>query len=270
MNRLQKTFTQLKAQGRTALIPFMTAGDPDPAVTPLLMQVLVAAGADIIELGVPFSDPMADGPVIQQACERALAKGTSLRQVLDMVTTFRQTDNQTPVVLMGYLNPIEAMGLENFAELAGKAGVDAVLTVDLPPEEAREVVPAYRSRGLDSVFLIAPTTTEDRICAALEFGSGYLYYVSLKGVTGAATLDVKDVESHLSVIRSKTDMPLAVGFGISDADSAARVAGIADGVIVGSALVRIIEKLGSEPPAVLFAAVHDFINGLRKAMDSIK
>lgn len=267
-NRLQSTLEELKSEGRKALIPFMTAGDPDPALTTELMHTLVKAGADIIELGVPFSDPMADGPVIQLACERALAKNTSLRNVLDMVRSFRQTDNRTPVVLMGYLNPIEAMGLETFATRAREVGVDGVLTVDLPPEEAAEVVPVYRANQLDSVFLIAPTTTEDRIAAAAEFGSGYLYYVSLKGVTGAATLDVDDVAQHLNVIRSKTNLPLAVGFGISDADSAARVAKVADGVIVGSALVRLIEKHGAGPVETLHQAVHEFVSGLRTAMDN--
>lgn len=185
-----------------------------------------------------------------------------------MVRTFRQTDTQTPVVLMGYLNPIEAMGLETFATQAREVGVDAVLTVDLPPEEAAEVVPVYRAHQLDSVFLIAPTTTEDRIAAAAEFGSGYLYYVSLKGVTGAATLDVDDVAHHLEVIRSKTDLPLAVGFGISDASSAAKVAQVADGVIVGSALVRLIEKHGAGSAENLHQVVHDFVAGLRSAMDA--
>ncbi len=267
MTRLQTTFTRLREERRKALIPYITAGDPDPSATVPLMHALVRAGADILEIGVPFSDPMADGPVIQLACERALAKGTTLRQVIAMVAEFRRLDSVTPVVLMGYLNPVEALGQARFAELARAAGVDAVLTVDLPPEEAAEFVPIYRGQGLESIFLIAPTTTEDRILATLRHGSGYLYYVSLKGVTGAATLDVDDVARHLQVIRARTSMPVAVGFGISDAETAARVAAVADGVIVGSALVKLIAAHQGEPVEALCAAAGAFIGSLRRAMD---
>lgn len=267
MNRIQSTFERLKEQGRKALIPYITAGDPKPAVTPELMKTLRDAGADIIELGVPFSDPMADGPVIQLACERALEHNTSLKDVLTAVRAFREDDQQTPVVLMGYLNPVEAMGMQAFAERAVEAGVDGVLTVDLPPEEAEDVVPLYREHQLDSIFLIAPTTTEERIAAAAQYGGGYIYYVSLKGVTGAATLDVDDVQKHLAGIRNKTDMPLCVGFGIKDAGSAAAVSRIADGVIVGSALVQLVADHGGNNDQ-LHSSVHSFIKGIREAMDN--
>lgn len=267
MNRLQTVFERLKSEGRTALIPYITAGDPHPDQTAALMHTLRRAGADIIELGVPFSDPMADGPVIQLACERALAHNTSLRDVLSIVRRFREEDQETPIVLMGYLNPVEAMGMSAFAQAAREAGVDGVLTVDLPPEEADDVVPIYREQHLDSIFLIAPTTTEERIASAARFGSGYIYYVSLKGVTGAATLDVEDVSQHLDGIRKKTDMPLCVGFGIKDAQSAAAVARVAEGVIVGSSLVSLIAEHGADAEQ-MHTAVQDYLSGLREAMDN--
>lgn len=268
MSRLNTVLQSLRASGRKALIPYVTAGDPRPDQTAAILHTLVRSGADVIELGVPFSDPMADGPVIQLACERALAQGTSLARVLEIVAQFRESDVTTPVVLMGYLNPIEAMGLQAFAERARAAGVDAVLTVDLPPEEAAEVVPVYREHGLDSIFLIAPTTTPERIEAALQYGSGYLYYVSLKGVTGAATLDVDDVSRHLDPIRARTDLPVAVGFGIKDAESAAAVSRVADGVIVGSALVRVIEENGQNPDE-LHREVAAFMGALRQGLDTV-
>jgi len=269
MNRLQQTFTALKAQGRKALIPYITAGDPDPQTTVPLMHALVQAGADVLELGVPFSDPMADGPTIQLACERALKHGTGLWEILAMVSEFRKTDSKTPVVLMGYLNPIETRGLREFAQRARAAGVDGVLTVDLALEEAPAYLPALREQGLDCIFLLAPTSPPARIAAVAREASGYLYYVSLKGVTGAATLDVGAVEAKLGEIRAQTLLPVAVGFGIRDAESARAVGRLADGVVVGSALVAEIEKHQQEPqrlPELLAAKLAP----LRAALDTLK
>jgi tryptophan synthase alpha chain len=206
------------------------------------MHALVAAGADILELGVPFSDPMADGPTIQKACERALASGTSLPDVLAMVAEFRQRDKNTPVVLMGYLNPIEMMGYQTFAQQAAIQGVDGILTVDMPPEEAELFIKVYREQKLDPIFLLAPTSSPERIERICAWGSGFVYYVSLKGVTGASTMDVEDVSQHVMMIRRHTSMPVGVGFGIQDAQSAAKIAAIADAVVVGSALVKRIEQ----------------------------
>ncbi|MGB0467802.1 MAG: tryptophan synthase subunit alpha [Pontibacterium sp.] len=251
MNRIERCFNQLKAQGRQALIPYVTAGDPGPAVTVPLMHAMVDAGADVIELGVPFSDPMADGPVIQLACERALTHNTRLLDVLDMVAEFRQKDQITPVVLMGYLNPVEVLGYRAFAEKAAQAGVDGALIVDLPPEEAEgEFDAAMKANGLDTIYLLAPTTEESRIEQVCKAGSGYLYYVSVKGVTGSATLDVDAVAEKLQVIRQYTDLPLGVGFGIKDAASAKAVAQVADGVIVGSVLVNKIASLVGQQEAI--------------------
>jgi len=223
MSRITATFNDLRAQGRTALIPFVTAGDPQKDVTVPLMQTLVANGADIIELGVPFSDPMADGPVIQRASERALAHHTSLHDVLDMVRAFRETDSETPVVLMGYLNPIEVMGYAAFAKSAAEAGVDGVLTVDIPPEEGHDFLVALREQAIDPIYLLAPTSTAERIRKITNSASGFVYYVSLKGVTGASNLDVKAVSDKLAEIRATTDMPVGVGFGIKDAETARRM-----------------------------------------------
>ena len=267
MSRIANTFASLKAANRCALIPYITAGDPHPAHTVGLMHALVEAGADILELGVPFSDPMADGPVIQLACERALAQGTSLRGVLQMVAQFRQTDAHTPVVLMGYLNPIEVFGLEAFARAAVDAGVDGVLVVDLAVEEAPEFSPTLRAQGLDCIFLLAPTSPAARIEAAARLASGYLYYVSLKGVTGAANLDLDSVRNKIDEIRTITGLPLAVGFGIRDAQTAASVAQIADGVIVGSALVAEIERNAATPER-LPELLRQRLAPLRKAMDA--
>lgn len=267
MSRIQTVFEQLRAAGRKALIPYITAGDPHPDHTVGLMHALVEAGADVLELGVPFSDPMADGPVIQLACERALVHHTSLRRVLEMVRTFRQRDDRTPVVLMGYLNPVEAMGLEAFARQAREAGVDGVLVVDLAIEEAPEFVPALRKEGLDGIFLLAPTSPETRIRAAAELASGYLYYVSLKGVTGAANLDIASVTEKVAQIRAITAVPVAVGFGIRDAASAAAVAAVSDGVVVGSALVGEIERNAARPE-VLPGLLRDKLSSMRRAMDA--
>lgn len=266
MSRIQARFSALQAAGRKALIPYITAGDPAPAVTLPLMHDLVAAGADVIELGIPFSDPMADGPVIQLAMERALAHEVSLRQVLEMVAEFRQRDNETPVVLMGYLNPVERMGYDEFAREAAEAGVDGVLTVDLPPEEAADVVPLFKARGLDTIFLLAPTTTLERARSICQQASGYVYYVSLKGVTGSSALDVTDVANKLDMLRTVTDLPIGVGFGIRDGATAAAVGEVADGVVVGSVLVNQIAANADNPDAAR-KAISDIIAEMRGAMD---
>lgn len=266
MSRIAEKFAELKAAGRQALIPYITAGDPEPGVTVKAMFAMVAAGADIIELGVPFSDPMADGPVITKAHERALIHNTSLLDVLEMVAEFRQSDSSTPVVLMGYLNPVEVMGYAAFAEAAAKAGVDGVLTVDLPPEEADELTAELRSRSLDPIYLLAPTTTPERIRLITEAASGYVYYVSLKGVTGAATLDIPEVSKRIETIRTISHLPIGVGFGIKDASAAAAVAQHADGVVVGSVLVDRIARLQQDTAAIP-AALAGILGEMRQAMD---
>lgn len=238
MTRLETTFSALKSQSKKALIPYVMAGDPSPDVTVDLLHALVADGADAIELGLPFSDPMADGPTIALAAERALAAGTSTSDVFGMVRAFRQKDTSTPIVLMGYLNPIEIMGYEVFAEKCADAGVDGVLMVDLPPEEAGEFSAKLRDKGVNLIFLIAPTTTEARIQSVLAAGSGYIYYVSLKGVTGAGNLDTAEVDAKIQALTAKTELPICVGFGISDGASAKACGAHAAGVIVGSALVK--------------------------------
>lgn len=268
MSRIQGCFEALRRGQRKALIPFITAGDPRPAATVGLMHALVEAGADVLELGVPFSDPMADGPVIQRASERALRYGVSLKDVIAMVGEFRKRDRATPVVLMGYLNPVEVMGYEDFARAAAAAGVDGVLTVDLPPEEAGDLVAALKRHGLDPVFLFAPTTSDERAARLCEAAGGFVYYVSLKGVTGASTLDVSEVASRVGVIRRLTGLPIGVGFGVKDAPTAAQVARVADAVVVGSALVARMESMQDEPER-LAAAMRDFVGGLRAAIDSV-
>lgn len=267
MNRIDQRFAALKTQGRTALIPYITAGDPSPGYTVQYMHALVEAGADIIELGVPFSDPMADGPVIQKACERALKHNTRLTDVIAMVREFRTQDSETPVVLMGYLNPIERLGYPAFAEQAADAGVDGVLVVDMPPEEADEVAPLFKEHRLQSIFLVAPTTSEARAATICAHGEGYLYYVSLKGVTGAATLDVEAVDRQLDVLRKLTELPLCVGFGIRDGASAAAVGQVADGVIVGSALVSRIAA-GCERPDSVADELKAVLSEMRQALDA--
>jgi len=244
MSRIGQTFDRLKAAGRTALIPYITAGDPHPDMTVAMMHALVEAGADMLELGVPFSDPMADGPVIQKATERALAHGTSLAQVLEMVAAFRERDDETPVILMGYANPVEAMGYVPFAVRAREVGVDGVLTVDMPPEEAEDGYhEALASEGLDRIFLAAPTTPVRRLAQIERMGSGFVYYVSLKGVTGADQLDAEDVAVHVAQLRQHLSLPVGIGFGIRDGERAEAMARLGDAVIVGSALVREIETL---------------------------
>lgn len=264
MSRIQTTFQRLEAQGRKALIPFITAGDPDPGLTLPLMHALVSAGADIIELGVPFSDPMADGPTIQRASERALAFGMSLKTVLFIVREFRKTNAQTPVVLMGYANPIEAMGTEPFAMAAREAGVDGVLVVDYPPEECEEFAARLKASELDPIFLLAPTSTDERFGQVARAGSGYIYYVSLKGVTGAGNLDFDEVARRIPHIREKVGMPVGVGFGIRDAESARRIAAVADAVVIGS---RIIEEIERSPREEAAGRVEALLRGIRVAMD---
>ncbi|ALG66752.1 tryptophan synthase subunit alpha [Beggiatoa leptomitoformis] len=265
MNRLQTCFATLKTQHRAALIPFITAGDPQPSITVPLMHKLVEAGADVIELGIPFSDPMADGPVIQRASERAILAGTHLCDVLTMVETFRQQDKKTPVVLMGYLNPIEIMGYEKFAQRAEQAGVDGVLTVDLPPEESTDLGQALRNHHLAPIFLLSPTSTEERVKRICTQASGYLYYVSLKGVTGSANLDTDAVQAKITNIRKYTQLPIGVGFGIRDAETAGKIAKISEAVIVGSALVQRIETTA---PEQLLTVLPAFLRELRIGMDS--
>ncbi|RTZ71397.1 MAG: tryptophan synthase subunit alpha [Gammaproteobacteria bacterium] len=266
MSRIEKTFSRLRSEGRTALIPFITAGDPDPEFTVSFMHGLVSAGANLLELGVPFSDPMADGPVIQRASERALEHHVSLLDVLEMVRRFREQDSHTPVVLMGYLNPVEVMGYEDFATAAEEAGVDGVLTVDLPPEEAHDLVQALRSHALDPIFLAAPTSNRHRLEMIASAASGFIYYVSLKGVTGAANLAVDEVARKLDEIREVTDLPLGVGFGIKNAEMAATMSRIADAVVVGSTLVSVIEENASEPDKIR-DKLHDLVHEMRTAMD---
>lgn len=265
MSRIQSTLAVLAQANRKGLIPFVTAGDPAPEVTVQIMHALVAGGADIIELGVPFSDPMADGPVIQRASERALAKGVGLRRVLQFVREFRETDDTTPVVLMGYANPIEHMGAATFIRAAGDAGVDGVLVVDYPPEECEEFAAALKENGLDPIFLLAPTSTEDRIAQVGKVASGYVYYVSLKGVTGSGALDLQGVADKMPLIKKHVHVPIGVGFGIRDAASAKAIASVADAVVIGS---RIIEELERTPLENAPAAVREFISGIRLALDT--
>ncbi len=266
MSRIEQRFAALKAEGRKALIPFITAGDPEPGLTVRMMHALVKGGADLIELGVPFSDPMADGPVIQLSYERALEHHVSLRQVLEMVREFRAEDADTPIVLMGYLNPVEVMGYETFATAAVAAGVDGALLVDLSPEESGEVVETFRGKGLDSIYLIAPTSNAARQQLIASRSSGFVYYVSLKGVTGAGHLDTDEVARKLAEIRTHTDLPLGVGFGIKDADSARAVAASADAVVVGSAIIRKVEELAGRPDELL-AELARFAAELRDGID---
>lgn len=268
MSRIATRFDSLDRQGRTALVPFVTAGDPHPDITVPLMHAMVDAGADLIELGVPFSDPIADGPVIQRATERALAHGVSLTGVLAMVRRFRARDDQTPVVLMGYLNPIEVMGYARFAATARDAGVDGALVVDVPPEEGADLVAALRGRGLDLVYLLAPTSTETRIARIGEVASGFVYYVAVKGVTGAGHLDTDAAAEKVRAIKARIPLPVGVGFGIKDPESAARVAEFADAVIVGSAIVGRIEAL-VETPERIPSEIAEFLGGLRTAIDRV-
>ncbi|HUQ25815.1 MAG TPA: tryptophan synthase subunit alpha [Burkholderiales bacterium] len=265
MSRIQGRFEALAKAKRKALIPYIMAGDPHPSLTVPLMHGLVEAGADIIEFGVPFSDPMADGPVVQRSGERALKHGVGLRDVLSLVKQFREKDKTTPIVLMGYANPIEAMGLEKFASAAKSAGVDGVIVVDYPPEECLEFSALMKRSDIDPVFLLAPTSTKKRIDEVARSGSGYLYYVSLRGVTGAANIDLSDVASHIPEIRKATRLPIGVGFGIRDAESARRVAQTADAVVIGS---RIIQEIEAGKPEEAVMRVKSFLKPIRQALDS--
>jgi len=271
VSRLAQCFAALKKESsRKALIPYVMTADPTPEITLPLMHAMVAAGADIIELGAPFSDPMADGPVIQLAAERSLQHNTSLLDVFSVVKAFRRTDNKTPIIVMGYLNPIEVMGYHNFAEQAAACGIDGVITVDMPPIEADEYVPALKAQGLDPIFLLAPTSTLPRIKKLAEIASGFVYYVSLKGVTGAATLDVSSVEEKLAEIRQFIDLPVAVGFGISDAESAAKVGVCADAVVVGSALVKKMALNSGKTYAtrsIIIKEITETLSAMRNALD---
>jgi tryptophan synthase alpha chain len=265
MSRIGQTFDALKAQNKKALIPFITAGDPGKGLTVPLMHVLVEAGADIIELGVPFSDPMADGPVIQRASERALANKVGLRDVLAMVAEFRKSNTATPVVLMGYANPVERMGYEAFAQAAQAAGVDGVLTVDIPPEESAGVADVFKAHGLDPIFLLSPTTPEARVAQVAAVAGGFIYYVSLKGVTGAGHLDTDEVASKLAMVRRHCSLPVGVGFGIRDAATAEAVARIADAVVVGS---RIVGEIESAPEGECANRVKVLLQNLRRGVDA--
>lgn len=264
MSRIQATFAALAAQNRKALIPFITAGDPAPELTLPLLHALVEGGADVIELGVPFSDPMAEGPVIQRACERALKFGVGIRDVLAMVAEFRKTNATTPIVLMGYANPIERMGQQAYIDAARDAGVDGTIVVDYPPEECEEFAQSMRANGLDLIFLLSPTSTEERIEQVAKVGSGFSYYVSLKGVTGAANIDTTEVAQRLAAIRKHVKLPIGVGFGIRDAATAKAVATVSDAVVIGS---RIIQELENSPRDKAVDAVRTFLSGIRKALD---
>lgn len=265
MSRIQGRFDLLRKGARKALIPYITAGDPQPSLTVPLMRALVEAGADILELGVPFSDPMADGPVIQRSGERALKHGIGLCDVLGFAAEFRAQDGTTPIVLMGYANPIEAMGIEKFLAGAKAAGVDGVIVVDYPPEECVDFSALAKRSGIDPIFLLAPTSTDKRIHDVARIGSGYLYYVSLRGVTGAGHLDLSDVAARIPRIRAATRLPIGVGFGVRDADSARRVAQTADAVVIGSRIIQEIES-GAADQAV--SRVKAFLKPIREALDA--
>lgn len=264
MSRIQSKFAALREQGRKALIPFFTAGDPNPAMTVPLMHALVESGADVIELGVPFSDPMADGPVIQRASERALKHHTGLRDVLQMVADFRSKDPATPVVLMGYGNPIEAMGWEKFARRCAEVGVDGVLTVDFPPEESHDAFEHLQAHGIDPIFLVAPTTNEARIELVARLARGYVYYVSLKGVTGAGNLDLSAIAQKIPQLRKHIYIPIGVGFGIRDAETARAVSALCDGVVVGS---RIVQEIENSKENQVLENVSRLVKELRIAID---
>jgi tryptophan synthase alpha chain len=265
MSRIQGRFEALAKAKRKALIPYITAGDPHPSLTVPLMRALVESGCDILELGVPFSDPMADGPVIQRSGERALKHGVGLKDVLQLITQFREEDKATPIVLMGYANPIEAMGIERFAAAAKAAGIDGVIVVDYPPEECLDFCALMKRNGVDPIFLLAPTSTKKRIDEVARSGSGYLYYVSLRGVTGASNIDFSEITSKIPAIRAATRLPIGVGFGIRDAESARRVAESADAVVIGSRIIQEIEAAG---PQEAVARVKAFLKPIRQALDA--
>jgi len=265
MSRIKPTFAALAANKKKALITFITAGDPAPELTVPLMHALVAGGADIIELGVPFSDPMAEGPVIQRACERALKFGVSMHDVLGYVRAFRKDNRDTPVVLMGYANPIERMGVQAFIDAAFESGVDGAIVVDYPPEECVEFARALQAKEMDPIFLLAPTSTDARIRQVAKVGSGFSYYVSLRGVTGAANIDTVEVAARIAAIREHVKLPIGVGFGIRDAATARAVAAVSDAIVIGS---RIIQEMEETTQDKAVAAVQDFLSGIRQAIDA--
>jgi tryptophan synthase alpha chain len=267
-NRIDSRFAQLAASDRSALIPFITVGDPHPDWTLAIMQALVHAGADMLELGVPFSDPTADGPVIQQSSERAIEKGVSVQTVLDTVRSFRESDQGTPVILMGYTNPVERFGYDEFIEAAADAGVDGVLMVDCPPEESESLSRSLGSHGIHQIFLVAPTTTPERRKMIAEISGGYIYYVSFKGITGADRLDQAGLAEPVTELKAMSDVPVAVGFGIKDAVSASAVAGFSDGVVIGSALVSTLQEAESADDAARRA--NAFLAPIREAMDNTR
>ena len=268
MSRIANCFNDLKEKNRKGLIPFIVAGDPKPAFTLPLMNALVDGGADLIELGVPFSDPMADGPVIQRGSERALVHGTSLRDVISMVVDFRKENKQTPVVLMGYLNPVEMMGYETFAKAASEAGVDGAIIVDLPPEEAGELKEIMVKYDIDLIFLISPTTNIERQKYISKMASGFLYYVSLKGVTGSNRLDINSVQESLTTIKQHSNLPVGVGFGIRDPESAANVAKVSDAIVIGSPIVELVGDLNDDS-ATSMKSISTYLATMRQAIDAI-
>ena len=266
MSRIQKTFADLQSKKKKALITFITAGDPAPELTVPLLHALVESGADILELGVPFSDPMGEGPVIQRANERALKFNVGMHDVLGYVREFRKTDQHTPVVLMGYANPIERMGVDRFVTESKAAGADGAIVVDYPPEEASEFAQKLKAQDMDLIFLLAPTSTEQRIKQVAQISSGFSYYVSLRGVTGAGHIDTAEVASRLEAIREHVKLPIGVGFGIRDGATAKAVASVSDAVLIGS---RIIQELENTPKDKAVAAVSDFLSGIRAAIDEV-
>ena len=265
MSRINTIFAELAVQGRKGLIPFITAGDPDIATTVQLMHALVRGGADIIELGVPFSDPMADGPVIQRASERALKHGVGLSDVLQCVREFRKSNDLTAVVLMGYANPIERLGMQKFVENCASCGVDGVLVVDYPPEECTDYAACMKAHGVDAIFLLAPTSTDARIKQVAEVANGYVYYVSLKGVTGDNVIDLTDVQRMMSKLREQLRVPVAVGFGIRDGATAKLIAGVSDAVVIGSRIIQEIEA--QQDPSRIVPTVEKFLQDIRRTMD---
>lgn len=268
MSRIQGRFEALRRDGRKAVIPYVVAGDPPGVNTVDLLCALAEAGADVLELGVPFSDPMSEGPVIQRAHERALDAGTRLRGVLDTVAEFRKRDSTTPLLLMGYANPVERMGYAAFADRAAAAGVDGLLTVDIPPEEVARLNAELHRVGIDNIFLISPTTPAARMDRIAAEASGFIYYVSLKGVTGAGNLDQAAVATQVQEIRRHTALPVCVGFGIKDGASAAAVAAVADGAVIGSALVQCMADVAAEGPGAVLAAASDMLGEIRSRVDT--
>lgn len=268
MSRIAQRLQDLKARGRKALVTYIVNGDPYPEATLPTLHALVEQGADIIEVGVPFSDPMAEGPVIQRGHERALAHHTSLKGTLELVRRFRETDTETPVVLMGYANPIERMGYDVIAKQASEAGVDGLLTVDLPPEEAAPLKRELEAVGMDNILLLAPTTSLERAQRVAGLASGFLYYVSLKGVTGAGNIDVDAVKAKLEGFGELTDLPLCIGFGIKDPETAKKLSLLADGVVVGSVLVDTMGQLAKSDSKTIAAAVGEIVGGIRRGLDS--